>query len=465
MRRPRIRGYGWALPLALATAVLLEGGAAIRADSVLLRSGAVLDGALAATWTLQTADGEVEIPRTSLRALTLQGGAAEVTLRDGTNLTGRLLSETIELRQPLLVRRFPVADVRELLFSDEGAAAPGAAPAAAAPLSGGPASASGSVRLPAGAPLELELARALSSKGPETVATVVPLCVVRDLAIDGGIVIPAGRVALAELAVVDPAGAANRVGRLVLEPRRTWTGLGDEVPLRGQVTFEGAFNAGDVVALGAVGLLAKGGEASARTGTRVDASVARDLELPLGRSGGVGGRAGTPPPWPREHQERCDQLRRFREPEGFLRVSDVPKDLELAPLRSPMRLELPVPTLARLRKGEAWQAYLVRRFACEDVRLASLEVGRVGGPKGKAVFAVKTLVQVDPSYDRWVDLRFELVAEGRVLAAGSVGHVDAEEGKVVPVSVRLVADEAALAASRASEPPALRVTLVVTNNG
>jgi hypothetical protein len=99
------------------------------------------------------------------------------------------------------------------------------------------------------------------------------------------------------------------------------------------------------------------------------------------------------------------------------------------------------------------------------VSFTFLEVLKRLGPRTDGVpsiiLEVHGALWVRPSYDRDVDLRFELVKDEAVLLREVLAHLDAEEGKVLEFTQKLTLSPALASILAETSPPELRITMSV----
>lgn len=137
--------------------------------------------------------------------------------------------------------------------------------------------------VPAGARVDLEIIDDLSSKWTKQYAR-FPIRLAEPLMVDGAIVVPRGVRGYGEVIDSQPAGFGGAPGKLVLAARSLDFG-GVEIRLRGlKVGGAGKDYAGAALATmfvaGPLSMAVHGGEMVVPSGTRADAKVASDLDLP-----------------------------------------------------------------------------------------------------------------------------------------------------------------------------------------
>jgi hypothetical protein len=132
---------------------------------------------------------------------------------------------------------------------------------------------------------------------------------------------------------------------------------------------------------------------------------------------------------------------------------------------SPMVLDLPLTDLSTLPLKVPKKYTGIRNNICDDVSFTFLEVLKRSGPHTNGVPAtileVHGALWVRPSYDRDVDLRFELVKDEAVLLREVLAHLDAEEGKVLEFKQKLTLSPTLTSALAEASPPELRITMYV----
>lgn len=137
---------------------------------------------------------------------------------------------------------------------------------------------------------------------------------------------------------------------------------------------------------------------------------------------------------------------------------------------SPMLLEVPVPGLSKMSvNGTKSFGLGLKKFVCEDASLRSLIVRRrrdrkVSGER-MANFEIEGTIHVRESYDRLVNLRFNLVEGGTTLRAAALNSIDAEEKKHTGFKLTLAVPlEKLEAAFENDPPPILEIKVVVRDN-
>ena len=136
--------------------------------------------------------------------------------------------------------------------------------------------------LAAGDPVEIELTETLSSKTAQP-DQMFGIKLVRDVVVDGHVVIPTGAVGLGEVIDVGHAGFSGRPGKLILAARYLKVG-GQRVPLRSfRLSGAGHDDSKTIGLLSAsvpIFILATGGEIEFPDGTRAFAKIGADTVLP-----------------------------------------------------------------------------------------------------------------------------------------------------------------------------------------
>lgn len=142
----------------------------------------------------------------------------------------------------------------------------------------GPADAGAPVAVPAGTPILLETALALSSK-THVKGDKVPLRVAADLVVNGQLVIPAGTEAVGDISDAQARGGFGTSGRLEVRPLYLMVG-NRHVRLAGHAAERA--RPGAVTALGVLVLtpLISGRSTQIAAGTPIEATILRDVVLP-----------------------------------------------------------------------------------------------------------------------------------------------------------------------------------------
>jgi hypothetical protein len=132
---------------------------------------------------------------------------------------------------------------------------------------------------------------------------------------------------------------------------------------------------------------------------------------------------------------------------------------------SPMVLDLSLTDLSTLPPKVPKRYVGIRNNICDDVSFTFLEVLKRSGPRAGGVpttiLEVHGALWVRPSYDRDVDLRFELVKGESILLRELLAHLDAEEGKVLEFTQKLTLSPMLASALAEASPPELRITMSV----
>jgi hypothetical protein len=132
---------------------------------------------------------------------------------------------------------------------------------------------------------------------------------------------------------------------------------------------------------------------------------------------------------------------------------------------SPMVLDLPLTDFSSLPLKVPKKYTGIRNNVCDDVSFTFLEVLKRTGPHTNGVpttiLEVHGALWVRPSYDRDVDLRFELVKDEAVLLREVLAHLDAEEGKILEFKQKLTLSPTLTSALAEASPPELRITMYV----
>jgi hypothetical protein len=136
--------------------------------------------------------------------------------------------------------------------------------------------------------------------------------------------------------------------------------------------------------------------------------------------------------------------------------------------RSPMILDLPLYDLRSLPNGTGFTFKEVTKFYCEDVVLSQLVVAKNkdrGRPPGLRL-EIRGMASVRRSYDRWTQLRFELLRGEERIAFVSMPRLSTEEGQTTPfhTEIMLTAQQAERLFSPGESVPNLRVTVTVVDN-
>jgi hypothetical protein len=162
---------------------------------------------------------------------------------------------------------------------------PVAAPAPAAAPATTPMAAPGVPHVPAGTPVNIELAEALSSKVLKR-GDKFALRLAYPIVLDGKVIVPAGVTGVGQVVDVAASGALGRPAKLLLAARYLDFN-GKQIPLRTlQLGRAGADNSDTIMAAGFVpyvGMLAMfmhGGEIEIPAGWRAQAKLAADIEAP-----------------------------------------------------------------------------------------------------------------------------------------------------------------------------------------
>ena len=87
------------------------------ADRLTTREGTVLEGEVRLeSLTLPAPEGAIEVPRSSIRTLRVEGDRLVLSLVDGTEMTAEVPSGDIGILTGLIVRKLAFADVAEIVF-------------------------------------------------------------------------------------------------------------------------------------------------------------------------------------------------------------------------------------------------------------------------------------------------------------------------------------------------------------
>lgn len=90
-------------------------GLPVPADVILLADGSSIEGEVQLErLLLSSSQGEVEVPVLALEKLIVSDGSVQVLLRDGTELSGSVQEETLEVRSGLITRRIPWSQLVEV---------------------------------------------------------------------------------------------------------------------------------------------------------------------------------------------------------------------------------------------------------------------------------------------------------------------------------------------------------------
>jgi len=132
---------------------------------------------------------------------------------------------------------------------------------------------------------------------------------------------------------------------------------------------------------------------------------------------------------------------------------------------SPMILELPVAGLVKLREQNGKEIRGTGDFVCDDASLSRLLIVKMKPKKaGETRLKLEGAVTVRPSWDRVVNLRFELMEGADRLAAVEI-DVEAEEGQTARFTDLMVLDAAASERlARVDESALLRLTMWVKDD-
>ena len=173
------------------------------------------------------------------------------------------------------------------LSMQEGQASPLITPEQqAAPVQTPGLTATPSIRLPAGAELEVELAEALSSKTSKLGQTFA-IRLVAPIERDGIVVVAAGAAGQGEVIDAGPAGMVGRQGKLNISARHLDLN-GQRVKVRGMTILaagQGRVGLAQAVSMTPyvypASLLVRGGNIEMPVGTRATVRLVEDVELPL----------------------------------------------------------------------------------------------------------------------------------------------------------------------------------------
>ena len=132
---------------------------------------------------------------------------------------------------------------------------------------------------------------------------------------------------------------------------------------------------------------------------------------------------------------------------------------------SPMILEFPVAGLVKLRDQNGKEIRGTGDFVCDDASLSRLLIVKMKPKKaGGTRFELQGAVTVRPSWDRVVNLRFELMDGADRLATVEI-DVEAEEGQTARFTDLMVLDAAASERlARVDESALLRLTMWVKDD-
>lgn len=130
---------------------------------------------------------------------------------------------------------------------------------------------------------------------------------------------------------------------------------------------------------------------------------------------------------------------------------------------SPMVLDLSLIGIPELPPRVAKKYPEVRNGVCDDVSFTFLEVlFRRTAHESGITLEVRGALWVRPSYDRDVDLRFEIVRGKTILIREVLKHLDAEEGYALEFKKHLsLSPEIVSAIKGGPNAPHLRITVYV----
>lgn len=101
------------------------------------------------------------------------------------------------------------------------------------------------------------------------------------------------------------------------------------------------------------------------------------------------------------------------------------QDVELP---TPMLLEIPIPWISNMRDGQRKTITELRRYWCDDVHVALVSFTKDERKKGKPpLWDISLALHTRPSYDREVDLKFEVFRGDEVGLRFAKRDVEVEE--------------------------------------
>ena len=143
---------------------------------------------------------------------------------------------------------------------------------------------------------------------------------------------------------------------------------------------------------------------------------------------------------------------------------------DIRDFRSPMILELPLPNLANLPIGAIKSlGPQLQGYSCEGVSVPLL-VLKVSQRKPRTnptlTIDISGAVRVPPSRDRFVDLAFVILKDGKAMATARIQRLDAEEDRPTTFDSSVHLNEGDLKTAFTSDPPPrLQLTVSVADNG
>ena len=134
-------------------------------------------------------------------------------------------------------------------------------------------------------------------------------------------------------------------------------------------------------------------------------------------------------------------------------------------LPSPMVLELPLPTAdpARQNKGEQRPPDLqsLKEYVCDGVMIHDASIGGQKLRSGELRSNLKLMFYTEPGVDKLLNVRTEILSDGKMVSLGLAPGIDAEEGKYSYASFSMTVPNAYLAPEKS---PTLRIILTVVPN-
>lgn len=387
----------------------------LAADTVETVDGETLTGTIErGSFVLETEDGRrLEVPKESLREVHFESGRVHLELVEGRPLEGRLADEEIHLRLELYDRVLSAGEVRTIRFEPR------------------------TLAVAPGTEVAVQLLGPLDPYDPA--ADDVLLCVSEDFRVSDQVAVrraapafgrvrlendagPAG-IELTELVAID--GKTIRLrprGRVPGAPARSVTGGAQEL-------FPGP-------------------------GLRLVAETAEEGDV-------------SPVPEPpegellRQAAERCEATAAGTEPKppAYVPVRWLARGRQYSGAPEPLRLQVVLDEVLE----EGFQTVRLGDAPVDDTTFESMSLTLDEKRRG-ARLKLRTNLSVAPSWDRNVDLSYDLFAGKERIAGKEERRVEAEEEKRKTVRTKLTLSPKQLESLRGREPALLRITMTVEDD-